>query len=377
MRSAGRSLLGACLALAVTAPLAAQQLPIKTAVPERTIGICPAIEAPDPGLVTEADRQEAARLTTSATQAAIIGDHQQARSLLRRAARLDPLDPDVAYLLARASDEVSDRQGALEEYCRYLSLAPESAESAEVQARVAELAPDPAAAYSEDAIRQFRLGVNSFQFGRAQGAEVAFTAAIEAAPEWPEAYYNRGLVYAQLGQTALATSNLERYLALAPEAEDAAAVRAALERLANPVARFSPGTALAAGVFPGGGHFYTGRPLIGAVVLGAVGGLVAFGVLSDDIVIECRSIPVNNVCPPGDIADQTSTRPYLAPALGVAGALTVITAIEAYRGAKRRNGDVSSLVSVDTEGGGGLRLGVPAVSVGPTGTRIELFRLQH
>lgn len=373
MRSAGRCLLGACLALLLLAgAAAAQQLPLKTEVPERRIGICPALDAPDPGLVTEADRQEAARLTTSATQAAIIGDHQQARSLLRRAARLDPQDADVAYLLARASDEVADRDGALREYCRYLELSPDAPEAAEVQVRIADLAPDGGQEYTEQALRQFRLGVNNFQFGRIEPAEVAFTAALEEAPEWPEAYYNRALAYARLEQPALARSNLERYLALVPDAQDADAVRAAIDQLANPVARYSAGTAFAAGIFPGGGHFYTGRPVVGSLVLGAVGGLVAFGLLSEDIVIECRSIPVNNVCPPGDVAGEERTRPYLVPALGAAGALTLAAAIEAWRGAGRSGTGVGSLVQVGAVDGPRLR--VPAVSAGPNGTRIELFR---
>ncbi|MCA9737367.1 MAG: tetratricopeptide repeat protein [Gemmatimonadota bacterium] len=373
MRSAGRCLLGACLALLLLAgTAAAQQLPLKTEVPERRIGICPALDAPDPGLVTEADRQEAARLTTSATQAAIIGDHQQARSLLRRAARLDPQDADVAYLLARASDEVADRDGALREYCRYLELSPDAPEAAEVQVRIADLAPDGGQEYTEQALRQFRLGVNNFQFGRIEPAEVAFTAALEEAPEWPEAYYNRALAYARLEQPALARSNLERYLALVPDAQDADAVRAAIDQLANPVARYSAGTAFAAGIFPGGGHFYTGRPVVGSLVLGAVGGLVAFGLLSEDIVIECRSIPVNNVCPPGDVAGEERTRPYLVPALGAAGALTLAAAIEAWRGAGRSGTGVGSLVQVGAVDGPRLR--VPAVSAGPNGTRIELFR---
>lgn len=373
MRSAGRCLLGACLALLLLAgTAAAQQLPLKTEVPERRIGICPALDAPDPGLVTEADRQEAARLTTSATQAAIIGDHQQARSLLRRAARLDPQDADVAYLLARASDEVADRDGALREYCRYLDLSPDAPEAAEVQVRIADLAPDGGQEYTEQALRQFRLGVNNFQFGRIEPAEVAFTAALEEAPEWPEAYYNRALAYARLEQPALARSNLERYLALLPDAPDADAVRAAIEQLANPVARYSAGTAFAAGIFPGGGHFYTGRPVVGTLVLGAVGGLVAFGLLSEDIVIECRSIPVNNVCPPGDVAGEERTRPYLVPALGAAAALTLAAAIEAWRGAGRSGTGAGSLVQVGAVEG--TRLRVPAVSAGPNGTRIELFR---
>jgi len=357
-------------------PLAGQQLPVKSEVPTRQLGICPAFEAADPGLVTEADRAEAARLSTSATQAAIIGDHAQARTLLLRAARLDPLDPNVAYLLARSSEEVSDREAALEHFCRFLALSPNAPEAPEVQARVAVLAPDPDSGYSEEAMRSFRLGVNNLQFGRTEPALGAFTAAIEAAPEWPEAYYNRGLTYARLNQPELASTNLERYLELAPDAEDADAVRSALGRLADPQVEFNPGSVIAAGLLPGGAHFATGRPFVGTLVLGAVGGLIAFGILSEDIVIQCRSIPVDGVCPTQDIASEERTRPYLAPALGAAGGLTVLAVWEAYRNAKGRSGDLGSLVQIRSTTDGSIRRwGMPRLTVGPTGTAVEWFRM--
>ncbi len=340
------------------------------------VGVCPALPEVDPGLVTESDRAEAGRLSTSATQAAIIGDHAQARSLLLRAARLDPTDANVAYLLARASEEVSDDPAALEHYCRFLTLAPNAPEAQEVQERVAVLSPDEDAGYSESATRSFRLGVNNLQFGRIEPAIAAFDAAIEQAPEWPEAYYNRGLTYARLNEPELAKSNLERYLLLAPEAEDADAVRSAVVRLSDPAAEFNPTSVIAAGILPGGAHFSTGRPAAGALVLGAVGGLVAFGVLSEDIIIQCRSIPVGNVCPPSDIAGEERKRKYLAPALGGAVAITAFAAWEAYRSAKGRSGALGSLFQVHASPDGQQRSwGMPRLTVGETGTAIEWFRM--
>lgn len=58
-----------------------------------------------------------------------------------------------------------------------------------------------------------------------------FEKAVKLAPHWAEAYYNLGMVQAELGELPQAIANLKRYLELAPNAPDAAKVREEVIRL--------------------------------------------------------------------------------------------------------------------------------------------------
>jgi hypothetical protein len=88
---------------------------------------------------TDSQRRAARDLAQRGQQAAILGDRVSARSQLRDAAALDPTDPDLAYQLARAHESAGASGDATAEYCRFLSLAPDAPESAEVRERVAVL----------------------------------------------------------------------------------------------------------------------------------------------------------------------------------------------------------------------------------------------
>lgn len=98
--------------------------------------------------------------------------------------------------------------------------------------------------------------------------------------------------------------------------------------------RFSPGRALALGLAaPGLGHFYTARPVRGLLVLSAAAGALAAGVFYEKVDIRCLAIPTANVCPPGQVATEESSRPLLLPAIGAAAAITLLGAIDAFAGA--------------------------------------------
>ena len=88
-----------------------------------------------------ANRSQAEKLARQAYDAELIGDVEQARTLLRRASELDGTDKSVTYHLARANETLGDRAAAVTAYCRFLTLAPTSAESAEARQRVALLSP--------------------------------------------------------------------------------------------------------------------------------------------------------------------------------------------------------------------------------------------
>jgi hypothetical protein len=91
---------------------------------------------------TDSQRRAARDLAQRGQQAAILGDRVSAREQLREAAALDPSDPDLAYQLARAHEGAGASADATQEYCRFLSLAPDAPEAAEVRERVAVLAAE-------------------------------------------------------------------------------------------------------------------------------------------------------------------------------------------------------------------------------------------
>jgi hypothetical protein len=88
---------------------------------------------------TDSARRAARDLAQRGQQAAILGDRASARTQLRDAAALDPVDPDLAYQLARAHEGAGSSSEAVAEYCRFLSLAPDAPEAPEARERVAVL----------------------------------------------------------------------------------------------------------------------------------------------------------------------------------------------------------------------------------------------
>jgi hypothetical protein len=97
----------------------------------------------------------------------------------------------------------------------------------------------------------------------------------------------------------------------------------------------SPGTALMSGLMlPGMGYFYTDRPALGALVLGAAGASAGLGLFYRKVEFKCLAPQIDGACARGDLA-RVETRPLLVPGLAVAGAVTIIGAINAYRSAKR------------------------------------------
>ena len=80
------------------------------------------------------------------------------------------------------------------------------------------------------------------------------------------AYYDRALARLGRGATQLASVDLEQYLRLKPEADDRAAVVTRIAALQRRT--LSPATALSVGlVLPGGGQYYTRRPVRGVIAL--------------------------------------------------------------------------------------------------------------
>lgn len=87
-----------------------------------------------------------------------------------------------------------------------------------------QLAPDEAQSHND-------LGEANRRAGNLEVAAHHFTQSLEINSDAPGAHYNLALTLAAMGETARAIGHLEAYLALAPQAGDAADVRAWIEKL--------------------------------------------------------------------------------------------------------------------------------------------------
>ncbi|MEO6162621.1 MAG: tetratricopeptide repeat protein, partial [Candidatus Binatia bacterium] len=79
----------------------------------------------------------------------------------------------------------------------------------------------PAALFGAEAQIAFNEGVKQYKSAKYKEAVAAFNRAIKAAPKSDEAYNNRGLAYAKLGQQDNALKDYDEALKLNPNLTDA------------------------------------------------------------------------------------------------------------------------------------------------------------
>lgn len=300
-------------ALLLAAPTAAQELPLKREIPGVDPFECPS--SPTPVQPDPTERSQARQLASSASQELILGNRERARDFLARANQLDPASAGHAYQHARVLEDLGESEVAVAEYCRALGLNLDGPDAEDARARVEALTEAARPAIPVGAVSAFRTGLSRTDAGRLAQAAASFGQAREAAPEWPEAHYNHGVVLARLGRRNPARQALRRYLELEPDAPDAIAVSERIGELqvVAPANLPSPGVALAVGLIPGMGQIYTGRPATGLGFLGVGGGAAAAGLLYD------RGV-------------QPSFEPV---GLAIAGATTALAALDGFLHARR------------------------------------------
>jgi tetratricopeptide (TPR) repeat protein len=355
---------------------AESRLPFLRDIPAPVPGGCSADPAEPEINVSPENRQEAARLATEASNAAILGDLNSARDLLARAATLDPSDPNVAFRRARTLEALGAVREAVMEYCRYLDLDGDARDASEVTDLVRRIAPPVRPGIPDSAVVDFRAALDHADAGRLAEAEHAMTAAIGAAPGWPAAWYNRGVIRAQNRQRDPARADFRAFLNLEPGGAARETVVAWMAQLDATDARYSPGTAFAAGLIPGVGHFYTGRPGAGVLFLATAGGAAAAGLLLETKHVECLVDPQGGPCPPAQIRGERSERPYMMVGIGVAAAATIIGAIDAARGARSRNAREPIIRFGAVTAGAGASLLLPDVRTTDSRLDVELLRLR-
>lgn len=290
-----------------------QELPIKTTVPGAIQFTCPAQEAPRS--VSDEERSQAAQLSSSASEALILGDQQRARDLLTRAVELNPASPDLVFRLARVRDDLNEMDAAVTTYCRALSLGQEQEVADEIQRRIEALTARDETVIPDAAASAFRNGVLMERTGWTEDAFTSFSRAVSLAPDWADAHYNLGVILVGLHRRAAAQQELRRYLELAPDASDAFAVSELIGRMETATVgnQASPPAALGLGLIPGMGQVYTARPGLGIGFLALAGASTASAFF----------------------IERGRGRRFFKPGLAMAGTITAIGAIEAFMTARR------------------------------------------
>jgi tetratricopeptide (TPR) repeat protein len=360
--------------LALSPPvLPAQELRLKREPPKIAWPGCPS--ANKPAAVAEPEREDAERLATAATQASILGDNTTALDLLTHAAASDPASERIAYRLARTLEVLERRTDAVAEYCRYLTLAPAADDAPEARERIAALTGPGGFAVPAAAAGAFVTAIAHYDAGRLADAEAALSTALEAAPDWGDALYDRGVIRLGIGQEDGAADDLRRYLELNPGSRDFAAVIRALRSVPAATTPYSPSVAFASGLLlPGLGHFTTGRTTSGLLVLGTAAAAVTAGVLIQRVQVECLSPPVDGTCPREQVLGETTERPYMVPALSAAAVVSLLGAIDAFLGAKQRNEHAAELFRVGGSDGAAA-FAAPSAEIRGDGARVSLIRL--
>lgn len=325
----------------------AQALTLKRTFPSATAGICPRF--PESAPATPARVQESRRLFSLGQEAAIVGDHKAARDLFRQAEALNAADERLAYYLARSNEELKLTTEAVAEYCRYLAVAPNGGDAADVRSRLERLTETPASRIAGSAGRRttaaarFQSGIEAADRGQLDVAERSFDDAIAQLPEAAEAYFDRGVVRVRRRDWTGAERDFERYLAMRPTAEDAADVRERVSVLRR--AATSPGTALAGGlVLPGFGQYYTRRPVLGALFTAAAVGGVMYALRETERTKDTTYTDLLGNPYPGTITYRA--RYGQTTGLAVAGGALALGAIEAYLHASATRRDAVRVVAL-------------------------------
>lgn len=292
---------------------------------------------PAPVVAADTGRQREAReLAQRGQQSAILGDRAGARDQFRRAAALDPANAELAYQLARAEESAGSQEGATKAYCRFIALVPDAPEAAESRARLAQLMLADRQADSTRAASAFARAVTAYERGQLDSADVSLTAALALAPDWAEVYYDRGVVRSSLGRRDAAASDFQQYLRLEPGAANRAELTSRIAGLQEPP--LSPARALALGlVIPGAGQFYAGRPVRGALSLLGTGVALACGLsrrASTEVMQQTATDPFGNPYT-YTTSRRITERPCRTPGFTAAGIIALVSAIDAYRFARR------------------------------------------
>jgi len=333
---------GLIFAAPLTARLHAQDLPIKRTLPAATAIACPPFAAPVSPVRAQID--EANRLTTLGSEAALEGDHKSARDLYQQAAQINQSDASLAYRLGREHEEMGDKPGAVREYCRYLYLSPNAGDASQIRDKLGALILSSDLSRGTRMVERFRAGLTAYDGSNWGDAAQAFTDVIASAPGFAPAFFDRALALAHQHHQPAAIRDFDQYLRLTPNAGDAQAVRDQQVALRHELP--SASTAFWLGLIPGGGQFYTRQPVLGVLVVGAAAGAVVWGVQSQTVT-KTETFTDRNGHPYTQTFPSTEHK-YLGAGIGAAAGVTLLGAIEAAIVAHNRSSGLSQVTDTTT-----------------------------
>lgn len=326
----------------------AQQLAPKRTLVATTPQGCAAVVAPmTPPSGPVNDDSETRRLISAGQEASLQGDHATARDAFAQAAKRSPQNAVLAYYLGREHEYLSAPNDAVKEYCRYLLLSPSARDADEVQGRIVRLSPRSQLAQVDEARANFSSGLALLERRQYVAADSIFGSISKQLPNAPEPYFNRALSRAARGERTLAMQDFQKYVDLAGNPADRAAINAAVARLQDRV--FGTGQALGSGLLlPGMGQMSTGRPFLGVAVLGVVAGAIVWGMTEKQgFEVKTFQDPFGN--PYIDSLART-TRPNLPIAATAAGVLWAGAAYEAMSYARSSRARAESIIRLTVAG---------------------------
>lgn len=181
-------------------------------------------------------------------------------------------------------------------------------------------------------------------------------------PRDPDLAYQLARANDAAGAAADAASEYCRYLSLAPDGAEAAEARERVAILTPAVrataatavaTRLSPTRALSLGlVVPGGGQFYTGRPVAGALAFTAAAAGVACALSQRTKFVAVQESAIDPFGNPYTFTATrpTASRPCLFPGLVLAGAIGVTSAVEAHHHVRRANDERRLAIALYPDG---------------------------
>jgi tetratricopeptide (TPR) repeat protein len=330
-------------------PAAAQQLAPKRSLANLPTSGCAAIITPVTSTSSSplADDSETRRLISAGQEASLQGDHAGARDAFAQAAKRSPQNAMLAYYLGREHEFLGSNTDAVREYCKYLQLSPNARDADEVRGRIVRLVPASQIAQVDEARANFSSGVALLERRQYVAADSIFGSIATKLPNTPEPYYNRALSRAARGERAMAMEDFQKYLDLSGNPPDRSAINTAVAGMQDRV--YGSGQALTYGiVLPGLGQMSTGRPFLGLGVLGAVAGILVWGLAEEQgFEVQTFTDPFGNT-----YVDSlpVTTRPNAAIAATAAGVLWGGAAYEAMSYARRTRARAESILQVGVPG---------------------------
>jgi Tfp pilus assembly protein PilF len=209
-----------------------------TRLPPLTVTLKRAAPAVDPNAEIAAGLQQASSLMNRKQYAEARAIYEGLLAKYPQVHQLHPLIARTYYGENRYDEAIAHLKRALE-------AAPDSVEVKLLLGNVLVEKGDAAAGQAllatiddrqvKDPTTFLNVGIVLFNQGKSAEALAYFEKDVALFPDYPDAYYYRGITHLQLGHLDLAKADLQKFVAMAPEAPEAATAKKILDQLKDRV----------------------------------------------------------------------------------------------------------------------------------------------